>query len=84
LVSALVLRIVVGMGLSVLCCGVSAGHIFVTGFCNYILVTNTTEYMKIVKAVGAGFLVMGAIGYAVKLVSLRGPEFCKSKLKVAY
>jgi preprotein translocase subunit Sss1 len=32
--------------------------------------------MKIVKAVGAGFLVMGAIGYAVKLVSLlRGPEF---------
>lgn len=29
-----------------------------------------TEYFKIVRAVGAGFLMMGAIGYAVKLVHI--------------
>ena len=28
------------------------------------------EYLKIVRAVGAGFLMMGAIGYVVKLVHI--------------
>lgn len=29
-----------------------------------------TEYIQIIRAVGAGFLVMGAIGYVVKLIHI--------------
>lgn len=31
---------------------------------------DTTEYLRIVRAVGAGFLVMGVLGYVVKLVHI--------------
>ena len=30
----------------------------------------STEFIKIIRAVGVGFIVMGAIGYIVKLVSV--------------
>lgn len=33
--------------------------------------SNDIEYIKIIQTVGAGFLVMGAIGYIVKLVNIR-------------
>ncbi|KAK9470967.1 uncharacterized protein V1510DRAFT_421626 [Dipodascopsis tothii] len=31
---------------------------------------NEKEYLKIIQTVGAGFLVMGAIGYIVKLIHI--------------
>ncbi|KAF5212429.1 putative translocon subunit [Clavispora lusitaniae] len=31
---------------------------------------NKTEYMRIIRAVGVGFVMMGVVGYVVKLVHI--------------
>ncbi|KAG5354594.1 Protein transport protein [Yarrowia sp. B02] len=41
-----------------------------TAFLNKCTKPDRKEYTKIVRAVGVGFLVMGAIGYIVKLVHI--------------
>lgn len=33
-------------------------------------ITNFAEYLKIVRAVGVGFVMMGVVGYAVKLLHI--------------
>lgn len=40
-----------------------------TNFINRCTKPDQKEYLKMIRAVGVGFIVMGAIGYGVKLVS---------------
>ncbi|KAF5101655.1 hypothetical protein D0Z00_000729 [Geotrichum galactomycetum] len=45
-----------------------------TTFLNRCTKPDGSEFIKIIRAVGVGFIVMGAIGYIVKLIGLDGKE----------
>lgn len=46
------------------------------GTCFYLRIlisvsnTNLLEYIKIIRAVGVGFIMMGVVGYAIKLIHI--------------
>ncbi|KAH3685702.1 hypothetical protein WICPIJ_003326 [Wickerhamomyces pijperi] len=35
-----------------------------------VLTIDPTEYLKIIRAVGVGFIMMGVVGYAIKLIHI--------------